>query len=319
MKLRKLGWTGLELSVVGFGTWAAGGAGWKFGWGQQDDSDTQKAINEALDAGINWIDTAAVYGLGHAETVVGRAIKGMKNRPYIATKCSRLWNPDGSELYGSLKKDSIKKECEQSLKRLGMETIDLYQIHWPNPEGDLEEGWRAMTELKSEGKIRFAGVSNFSAEQMKKISGIGRIASLQPPYSMLRRSIEDDQLPYCKANNTGVVTYSPMEKGMLTVKFTREWAESLPENDHRKLDSRFNEPELSKNLSLIEKLKGIAADINITIAQLAIAWILRRPEITSAIVGARKPGQILETAKAGEIELSGDVLKKIGEVITNEA
>jgi aryl-alcohol dehydrogenase-like predicted oxidoreductase len=311
MRTRKLGWTGLELSVVGFGTWAAGGAGWKFAWGPQDDNDTVRAIHEAIDSGINWIDTAAVYGLGHAEEVVGKAVKAMRVRPAIATKCSRRWNHDGSELYGSLKREDIKAECEMSLKRLGVDIIDLYQIHWPNPEQDLEEGWGAVMELKKEGKIKFGGVSNFSAAQMEKISPIGKPASLQPPYSMFRRDIENDQLPYCKEHNIGVVVYSPMEKGLLTGKVTKEWFQNLPASDHRKNDSKFNEPELSKNLAKIEKLKAIAYGLGITLAQLAIAWILRRGEVTAAIAGARKPGQILETAKAGDIMLSPEDIKNL--------
>ena len=315
MQKRKLGWTGLEISVIGLGTWAAGGAGWKFSWGPQNDSDTIKTVHEALDMGINWIDTAAVYGLGHSEVEVGKAIKGKRNKVIIATKCERHWNKDGSQITGSLKKADIKKECADSLKRLGTDVIDLYQIHWPDPEADLEEGWGAMQELIKEGKIRFAGVSNFSTEQMKKIAGIGRIASLQPPYSMLRRGIETDQLIYCKENNIGVVTYSPMERGMLTGKVTKEWVASLPDSDHRKRDARFTEPELSKNISMIEKLKKTAADAGITTSQLAIAWILRRPEVTAAIVGARKPGQITETAKAGDIALSDEVIQKVEEAL----
>jgi aryl-alcohol dehydrogenase-like predicted oxidoreductase len=315
MQKRKLGWTGLELSVIGLGTWAAGGAGWKFSWGPQDDNDTVKTIHEAIDMGINWIDTAAVYGLGHSEEVVGKAIKGKRNKLVIATKCERRWNKDGSEIFGVLKKESIKKECEDSLKRLKAGVIDLYQIHWPDPEADLEEGWGTMMELIKEGKIRFGGVSNFSTAQMKKIADIGKIASLQPPYSMLRRGIENDQLAYCKENNIGVVTYSPMERGMLTGKVTKEWVASLPDSDHRKRDGKFNEPELSKNLALIEKLKATAKEAGITLSQLAIAWILRRPEVTAAIVGARKPGQITETAKAGDILLDDATIKKVEEVL----
>ncbi len=317
MKKRKLGWTDLELTVIGLGTWAAGGAGWRFSWGPQDDSDTIKTVHEAIDSGINWIDTAAVYGLGHSEVEVGKAIKGKRNKLIIATKCARRWNEDGSEIFGVLKKEEIKKECEDSLKRLDVSVIDLYQMHWPDPEKDLEEGWGAMTELVKEGKVRYAGISNFSTAQMKKIAGTGRIASLQPPYSMLRRGIENDQLVFCKENNIGVVVYSPMERGLLTGKVTKEWVSSLPESDHRKRDARFNEPELSKNLKLIEKLKAIAADNKITIAQLAIAWILRRPEVTSAIVGARKPGQILETVKAGDVTLKPEVIEKIEKELEN--
>jgi aryl-alcohol dehydrogenase-like predicted oxidoreductase len=315
MQKRKLGWTGLELTVIGLGTWAAGGAGWKFSWGPQDDNDTIKSVHEAIDAGINWIDTAAVYGIGHSEEVVGKAIKGKRNKLVIATKCERRWNADGSDIFGVLKKDSIKQECADSLRRLGVDVIDLYQIHWPNPEEDLEEGWSAIQELKKEGKIRFGGVSNFSTAQMKKIAGIGRVASLQPPYSMLRRGIETDQLQYCMDTNIGVIVYSPMERGMLTGKVTKEWVASLPDSDHRKKDGRFNEPELSKNIALIDKLKAIAKDAGITLSQLAIAWVISKPGITAAIVGARKPGQILETAKAGDVALSADIIKKIESVL----
>ncbi|MGD0565947.1 MAG: aldo/keto reductase [Candidatus Goldiibacteriota bacterium] len=315
MQKRKLGWTGLELSVIGLGTWAAGGGEWKFGWGPQDDGDTIKSIHEALDCGINWIDTAAVYGLGHSEIVVGRAVKNMRERVILATKCERRWNADGSEIFGVLKKNDIKKECEDSLKRLSTGHIDLYQIHWPNPEEDIVEGWEAINELIKEGKVRFGGVSNFSTAQMEKIWPSGKIASLQPPYSMLRRSIEGDQTAYCAQNNIGMITYSPMEKGLLTGKVTMEWVKGLPESDHRKRDNNFNEPQLSKNLALLEKLKNISEKAGITLSQLAIAWVLRRPEITAAIVGARKPGQIKETAPAGDATLADDIIKEIDGIL----
>jgi aryl-alcohol dehydrogenase-like predicted oxidoreductase len=315
MRTRKLGWTGMELSVIGLGTWAAGGGGWKFGWGPQEDSDTIKTIYEALDHGINWIDTAAVYGLGHSEEVVGKAVKNIRNNIILATKCERRWKADGSEIYGSLKKKDIKKECEGSLKRLNTDRIDLYQIHWPEPEEDIVEGWEAVSELINEGKVRHGGVSNFSTAQMEKIRPSGKIASLQPPYSMLRRSIENDQMPYCVKNNIGIITYSPMEKGLLTGKVTRDWVRGLAETDHRKRDANFNEPQLSKNIELLEKLKAAAFKAGITPGQLAIAWILRKSEVTAAIVGARKPGQIHETAAAGDIVLPDRLIGEIDVIL----
>ncbi len=311
MQNRKLGWTGLNLSTIGLGTWAAGGGDWKFGWGPQDDNDTIRTIHEALDTGINWIDTAAVYGLGHSEVVVGKSIKVIRNQVIIATKCERHWKADGSEIFGVLKKASIKKECEESLARLGTDRIDLYQIHWPQPEEDIVEGWEAIQELIKEGKVRFGGVSNFSTSQMKNIWPSGKIASLQPPYSMFRRGVEAEQMGYCAANNIGMIVYSPMEKGLLTGKVTAEWVKNLDESDHRKRDGNFNEPLLSKNLAIIEKLKAVALKVGITLSQLALAWVLRRPEVTAAIVGARKPGQITETAKAGDLVLTGDVIAEV--------
>ncbi|MCX8092829.1 MAG: aldo/keto reductase [Candidatus Goldbacteria bacterium] len=302
MQKRKLGWTDLEISVIGIGTWALGGPGWKFSWGPQDDNDTIKTIHKAIDMGINWIDTAPVYGLGHAEEIVGKAIKGIRKDLIIATKCGRRWKEDGKELYGNLKKEEIKKECDASLKRLNINFIDLYQIHWPQPEEDIEKAWMAILELIKEGKVRYAGVSNFNTEQMKRIMHINKIASLQPPYNILRREIEEKELPFCKENNIGVITYSPLERGLLTGKVTRQWVLNLPDDDHRKKDPKFNEPQLSENIKVVNKLKDVADKFGITISQLAIAWILRRQEVTAVIVGARNPKQIEETAKAGDIK-----------------
>jgi aryl-alcohol dehydrogenase-like predicted oxidoreductase len=301
MNKRKLGWTDLELSIIGFGTWAAGGSGWKFSWGHQDDEMTIKTIHKAIDMGINWIDTAPVYGLGHAEEVVAKAIKGIRKNIIIATKCGRRWGGSGNELYGNLKKDEIKKECEASLKRLGIDVIDLYQIHWPQPEEDIEEAWTAIAELIREGKVRYAGVSNFNTEQMRRIMHINKIASLQSPYNILRREIEEKELPFCKENNIGVLIYSPLERGLLTGKVTKQWVQNLPDDDHRKKDARFNEPQLSENIKIVNKLKEKADKAGITISQFAISWILKRSEITSVIVGARSPEQIGETAKAAEL------------------
>ncbi len=314
MITKKLGWTDLNFTRIGLGTWAMGGPGWQFGWGPQDDKDSIKAIYKALDNGINWIDTAAVYGLGHSETVVGKALKGMGQKPIIASKCTRVWN-EKKELGSNQKRDNIRKECETSLKRLQVETIDLYQIHWPRPEEDIEEGWGAVAELIREGKVRYGGVCNFNVRQLERILPIHPVASLQPPYSMLVRGIEDEILPFCGENNIGVVAYSPMYKGLLTGKFTRERVETLPESDHRSRDPRFMEPELTLNLKLIEELKKIAGDNGKTVLQLAIAWVLRRPEMTSAIVGARKPEQLDDFFGAAEWTLSGDDIDKVEKLL----
>ncbi|NIM02791.1 aldo/keto reductase [bacterium] len=303
MKTRRLGWTDLNLSAIGLGTWAIGGGKWKFSWGPQDDRESISAIQRALELGINWIDTAAVYGLGHSEEIVGKAIKGLREKPIVATKCERVWDKDGN-ISGRLKKESIRSEIEASLKRLKIEVIDLYQIHWPEPDEDIEEAWTTLGDLIKEGKIRYAGVSNFNLQQLKRVQPIHPVASLQPPYSMLERGVEEKVLPYCSANNIGVVTYSPMQKGLLTGKFTRERAANLPEDDHRRRDPRFQEPELSANLKLVENLRSLAEKSGKTVAQLAIAWVLRRPEVTAAIVGARRPSQIEETAVAGDWVLS---------------
>ncbi len=310
MKTRKLGRTDLNLSTIGLGTWAIGGSGWKFSWGPQDDKESISAIRRALELGINWIDTAAVYGLGHSEEIVGKAIRGLRDKPIIATKCGRFGDRKG-DLFGRLKKESIRSEVEASLKRLNIEVIDLYQIHWPQPEEDIEEAWTTLGDLIKEGKIRYAGVSNFNIKQLKRVQPIHLVASFQPPYSMLERGIEGKILQYCSVNNIGVIVYSPMQKGLLTGKFTRERAHKLPEDDHRRRDPRFQEPELSANLKLVEDLRLIAEKSGRTVAQLAIAWVLRHPEVTAAIVGARRPSQIEETVIAGDWVLSKEHIAAI--------
>jgi len=310
MQTRKLGWTDLNLSTVGLGTWAIGGAGWKFSWGPQDDRESISTIRRALEKGINWIDTAPVYGLGHSEEIVGKAIKESRDRPIIATKCSLLWDKDGNT-YSCLRKESIRSEVERSLRRLKIEVVDLYQIHWPDPDEDIEESWSAIKDLVTEGKVRYAGVSNFSVEQIRRIQPIHPVASLQPPYSMLERGIEEELLHYCSANNIGVIVYSPMQKGLLTGKFTRERMHSLPQDDHRREDPHFQEPELGANLKLVEALRSIAEKSGRTMAQLAIAWVLQRSEVTAAIVGARHPSQIEETITAGESMLSKENISAI--------
>ena len=304
MQTRKLGYTDMDFSTIGLGTWAMGGEGWQFSWGHQDDLASIAAIHRALDLGINWIDTAAVYGLGHSEEVVAQALKGKTKRPFVATKCGRLAREDTGALFGSLTTKSIRKEIEASLRRLQVDTIDLYQIHWPDPDVEIEEGWGTMADLVKEGKIRYPAVSNFNLSQLKRIQAIHPVASLQPPYSMLRRDLEGELMDFCTENQIGIVAYSPMYKGLLTDKFTRSWVETIPANDHRKRDPNFQEPLLSHHLTLLEELRSVIKDISHSLAQLAIAWTLRNTAVTSAIVGARRPEQIEETAAASEWRLS---------------
>jgi len=316
MRTRKLGWTDLELTTIGLGTWAQGGAGWGFSWGPQDDDASINAILKALDAGINWVDTAAVYGLGHAEEVLGRALKKMpvSERPIVATKCGRRWD-ENRKIFKNIKADSVRGELEDSLGRLGIDTIDLYQIHWPEPDEDIEEGWGAIAEAVKAGKVRYAGVSNFNVSQIKRLMDIHPVASLQPPYSMLRREVEEEILPFCGENRVGVVAYSPMQKGLLTGKFSHERVSNLAEEDHRRRDPMFKDPELTPTLEMVAELERIAGEHGKTAAQLALAWVLRRPEVTAAIAGARKPQQIQETAAAGDWELSDDVVSRIDELL----
>jgi len=314
LRYRKLGWTDLELSVIGFGSWALGGGGWRYSWGPQDDKESIEAIHKAVDLGVNWIDTAAVYGLGHSEEVVGQAIRGLAKRPIIATKCGLVWDERGN-ITNCLKRESIRREVEASLRRLGVDVIDLYQIHWPIPDEDIEEAWEEMSRLVKEGKVRYIGVSNFSVVQMERIASIHPIASLQPPYSMLRRDIERDILPYCAEKNIGVIVYSPMQKGLLTGKVTKEWVASLPSDDHRRNDPMFQEPELTLNIELAEKLRDIGAKYGKTPAQVAVAWVLRRKEVTSAIVGIRRPSQIEEIAPAGDWDLPEEEVVRIEEFL----
>ncbi len=314
MEKRRLGKSDLEITTVGLGTWAMGGDDWAFGWGPQDDDASQKSVHEAIDAGINWVDTAPVYGLGRSEQVVGEAIRDRRDELTVMTKCGRVW--DETRTIGKrLKRESVKAELENSLRRLGIEQIDLYQIHWPEPDEEIEEGWSAVGELIQEGKVRYGGVSNFSLSQLKRVHAIHPVTSLQPPYSMFRRSIESDLLPFCRENNIGVIAYSPMQAGLLTGKFTHERAAALAETDWRKRSPYFNEPQLSVNLQAIDRLRPIAERNGITMAQLSLVWLLRDPVLTAAIVGARKPGQIGETLKASGVELSSADLEVIEEVL----
>lgn len=311
MKTKKLGNTDLELSILGLGTWAIGGGGWDYGWGAQNDQDSIDAIIEALNCGVNWIDTAAAYGLGHSEEIVGKAVKEWGKPVILATKCGLLGDPDG-HVRGCIKKASILKEAEASLKRLQVDCIDLYQIHWPNPAPDIEEAFETLIELQKQGKIRYAGVSNFSSKQMEKISARGPIASLQPPYSMLNRYAENDLFPFCKRKSIGVVCYSPMQNGLLSGKMTRQRVEDLPKDDWRKTkNDLFQEPVLSEVLALVDKLKVFASMRGKTVAQTALSWVLRRSEVTAAIVGARKKGQMAELVGAADWVLSNEEIEAI--------
>ena len=301
--LKKLGNSNLQITPLGVGAWAMGGGGWKFSWGDQDDADSAGAIRAAIEAGFNWIDTAAVYGLGHSEEVVGEAVRGLSKKPLIFTKCERRWD-DNRQIFPSLKAESIRKECEDSLRRLGVDVIDLYQIHWPEPDADIEEGWTEMARLKEEGKVRWIGVSNFGVEQMKRAMKIAPITSLQPPYSLLVRKIEPEILPFAKANNIGVICYSPMRAGLLTGKMTRERALKLPENDWRSRDADFQEPKLTRNLQLVDMLRRIGVAHDKEPGEVALAWVLNNPAITAAIVGLRKADQVHGTSGAMNFRLT---------------
>lgn len=303
METRRLGHTDMHITTVGLGAWAIGGGGWLNGWGPQDDADSIATIQRAVERGINWIDTAAVYGLGHSEEVVGRALKGMREQPYIFTKCSRVWD-DPMTLNSVLKAGSVRRECEDSLGRLGVEAIDLYQVHWPRPEEDIEEGWRTLAELQREGKVRWIGVSNFNVAQLRRAGAIAPVASLQPPYSLLNREVEREVLPFCQEQGIGVIVYSPMKSGLLSGKMTRERALGLPPDDWRTRNPDFQEPRLSRNLELVERLRAVGARYGATPGEVAIAWTLRHPAVTGAIVGMRRPEQVDELARAGRLHLS---------------
>jgi aryl-alcohol dehydrogenase-like predicted oxidoreductase len=320
MQTRKLGYTDLWITTIGFGAWAIGGGGWEWGWGPQDDQESLATIDRALDLGINWIDTAAGYGLGRSELVVGKAIKGRRDKVIIATKGGLAWDdPSTGKIINRIHAQSIRKEAEESLQRLGVETIDLYQIHWPVPDEDIESGWTEVAKMVQEGKIRYAGVSNFSVEQIKRCQAIHPVASLQPPYSMLDRGVEEELLEYCAANDIGVVAYSPMASGLLTGKYDRARIAALPDEDWRiAKDSHFKEPELSANLELVEQLKVIAGRYGRSVGELAVAWVLRRPEVTSAIVGARRPDQVGQIAPAADWMLGQETIEEIEGLLARE-
>lgn len=308
--LHTLGNSDLHLTSIGFGAWAVGGGNWEFGWGPQDDSESTAAIHRALDLGINWIDTAAIYGLGHSEEVVGRAVKSSSHKPHIFTKCSMRWKDDRS-IYHSLQAASVTEELENSLRRLQVETVDLYQIHWPNPENEIEEGWETLARLREQGKIRWIGVSNFSVDQMKRVQKIAPIASLQPPYSMLRPAIEKEILPFVQQNGIGVINYSPMASGLLTGSMTAERVAALPADDWRRKAVEFKEPRLTRNLRLAELLREIGQGHGVNPGVVAVAWTLHHPAITAAIVGGRSAAQVEGVAAALEFRLSEEEYGRI--------
>jgi aryl-alcohol dehydrogenase-like predicted oxidoreductase len=315
--LRTLGNSDLQLTPIGFGAWAIGGGNWEFAWGPQDDNESVSAIHRALDLGVNWIDTAAIYGLGHSEEIVARALNSTGHKPYVFTKCSMRWHADRS-IYRSLKAKSLAEELENSLRRLGRETIDLYQIHWPNPEDEIEEGWEALTRFREQGKIRWIGVSNFSVEQMKRAQKIAPITSLQPPYSMLRRAIEKEILPFAQSNGIGVVNYSPMVSGLLTGKMTAERVAAFPADDWRRTAAEFNEPRLSRNLKLVEILREIGNAYDVAPGVVAVAWTLRHPAITAAIVGGRSSEQVEGIIPALEYRLADAEFDRINAFLSAE-
>ena len=303
MQTRQLGNTDISITPVGLGAWAIGGSSkGGVGWGHQEDEDSIATIKHALNMGMNWIDTAPAYGLGHSEEVVGEAIKG-RERPYIFTKCSLVWD-ESRKIHSSLKADSIQRECEASLKRLGVDYIDLYQIHWPNPDADIEEGWSKMADLKKQGKVRAIGVSNFNVEQMQRAQKIAPIDSLQPPYSLVHPDAENDVLQFCEQQNIGVIVYSPMMSGLLTGMMSKERVENMPEDDWRKSNPDFQEPRLSRNLKLASLLTDIGFPHTLTAGAVAVSWTLRNSAVTGAIVGGRRPSQIDDIVRAAEFRLS---------------
>lgn len=321
MQTGTLGNSDLKITRVGFAAWAVGGSGWQFAWGAQDDNDSIAAIHRALDLGVNWIDTAAVYGLGHSEEVVARALKSWSGpRPYVFTKCGLRWDGQGN-VQKILSRDSIRRELEDSLRRLSIDVIDLYQIHWP-PDPDspaLEEGWSTLADLKREGKVRWIGVSNFNVNQLKRAKKIAPVTSLQPPYSLIHREVEEDLLPYCLREGIGVIVYSPMASGLLTGGMTRERIAKLPKDDWRAGHSDFVEPALSRNLDLVEHLPEIANRHHRSVGEVAIAWVLRNPAVTGAIVGARNARQAEGVMRAGDLRLNDKEANEIEDFLAQAA
>ena len=314
--LRTLGNSDLQLTPIGFGAWAVGGGNWEFAWGPQDDKESIDAIHRALDLGINWIDTAAIYGLGHSEEVVGRALKSTSHKPSVFTKCSMRWHPDRS-IYRSLKAGSLAEELDGSLRRLGVEAIDHYQIHWPDPEEEIEEGWDTLQRFREQGKVRWIGVSNFSVEQMQRVQKIAPITTLQPPYSMLRRAVEEEILPFARDNGIGVINYSPMVSGLLTGTMTAERIAAFPADDWRRKAAEFKEPRLSRNLRLVEVLRKIGTENGVSAGVVAVAWTLRHPAVTAAIVGGRSGQQVEGLAPALHFRLSDDEYAAINDFLAS--
>jgi aryl-alcohol dehydrogenase-like predicted oxidoreductase len=313
MQLRRLGNSDLQITPIGFGAWAIGGSGWEFAWGNQEDDDSVAAIHRALELGVNWIDTAAVYGTGHSEEVVARALSTWSGpRPYLFTKCVLRWDKSG-KVHQDFRAASIRQECEDSLRRLKVDRIDLYQMHWPPSDNGpgLEEAWRAMAELQQQGKVRWIGVSNFDTEQMRRAQAIAPVTSNQPQYSLIRRQIEREVLPFCKHEGIGVIVYSPMASGLLTGAMTRERAANLPADDFRSRNAEFREPRLSKNLELVERLRMIGERRKVGPGSVAVAWTLRHSSVTGAIVGARNARQVEGVVAAGDLHLSPEEIAEI--------
>jgi aryl-alcohol dehydrogenase-like predicted oxidoreductase len=315
MELRRLGNTDFDITPIGVGAWAIGGGDWKFSWGPQDDQDSINTIHRALDMGINWIDTAAIYGLGHSEEVVGRALKSTSHKPYVFTKCQRVWDENG-DIVDDQSAEALRRQVEDSLRRLQVDAIDLYQIHWPRPDEQLEEGWTTLAQLQKEGKLRYIGVSNYSVEQMQRIMPIAPISSLQPPYSIIRPEIEARLLPFCQAHHIGVIVYSPMQAGLLSGAMSKARLESLAPGDWRRNNALFQEPRLSRNLALADVLKRIGEPHGRTAGEVAIAWTLRLPAVTAAIVGMRHPEQIDGVIGAMDFRLNSDELKQISDFVS---
>ena len=317
---RRLGNTDLQLSTVGFGAWAAGGGGWAFGWGPQNDEESIASIRHAVERGINWIDTAAVYGLGHSEEIVRRALDGIspRTRPYVFTKCGLVWDEQKPEAPPRqvLRPDSIRRECEESLRRLGLDRIDLYQFHWPDQTGTMvEDSWEAMIRLIEEGKVRAAGVSNFDVALLERCEAIRHVNSLQPPLSLIRRQAAEAEIPWCRAHSTGVIGYSPLQSGLLTDSFSQTRIESLPADDWRRRSPDFRPPRLGRNLALRDALRPIARQHGTNVSAVAIAWTLAWPGVTGAIVGARSPDQVDGWIGAATLELTLDDLDQIAQAI----
>jgi aryl-alcohol dehydrogenase-like predicted oxidoreductase len=309
----RLGETGLDITRVGFGAWAIGGGGYDWGWGAQEDEDSIAAIHHALELGVNWIDTAAQYGFGHSEEVVGRALEGIPvdERPYVFTKGGQPEGPERTTLQ-SLRRDSLLREAEASVRRLGLDAIDLYQIHWPIPDAEIEEGWSALAEVKEQGLVRHIGVSNFSVEQLLRAQRIAPVETLQPPYSLIDRDVEEEILPFAEQDGIGVIVYSPMGSGLLTGAMTRERIANLPEDDWRRHDARFQEPRLSQHLALVERLEQVANRHHTSAGAVAVAWTLANPAVDGAIVGFRRPDQLDPIMDAANLELSEEDLATIG-------
>ena len=310
LRTTQLGETGMEITRVGFGAWAIGGGGWEFGWGPQEDEESVASIHRALELGVNWIDTAAAYGFGRSEQVVGRALEGLDDRPYVFTKCSLLDDGTGRVRH-SLNRDSVLREAEASVKRLGVDAIDLYQIHWPNPEPDVEEGWAALAELKEQGVVRHIGVSNFDVGQLSRIQGIAPVETIQPPYSLVDPSVEERILPFAEQQGIGAIVYSPMGSGLLTGAMTRERIAAMPADDWRRTDPRFTEPLLTRHLALADRLRVIGERHGATPGAVAVAWVLSNPAVDGAITGFRRPGQVDPIVAAANLELSEQDLAEI--------